>query len=419
MLVDKVDVHVKAGKGGNGSVSFRREKYVSHGGPDGGDGGNGGSVILVPDAGESTLLAYKYNRKFIAGDGENGSNKKFHGGNGEDVVMRVPLGTVVRDRDTGKVIHDMSDGEEFVVARGGRGGWGNVHFATSTRQAPHFARAGMQGDERFLTLELKMLADVGIIGYPNVGKSTLLSMVSSAHPRIASYQFTTLSPNLGVISAYGRSFVMADIPGLVDGAAEGRGLGHEFLRHIERCRLLVHVFDISASERPDPLEDIKQINKELKSYAAELAARPQILVGNKIDQGYDKETLKKIKAYASRKKQPLFLISADLDEGLAPLMEEVARQVALLPAPEIFAAEYIAPDPKAEEITVKNVNGVYVVTGEKLRRLCENVNFDDRESLAYFQRMLREYGVIDALEKKGIQECDTVDIYGIQFDFVY
>ncbi|MBP5237890.1 MAG: GTPase ObgE [Clostridia bacterium] len=419
MLVDKVDIHVKAGKGGNGSVSFRREKYVSHGGPDGGDGGNGGSVILVPDQGESTLLAYKYNRKFIAEDGENGSNKKFHGRNGEDVLLRVPLGTVVRDRDTGKVIHDMSDGEQFIIAHGGRGGWGNVHFATSTRQAPHFARAGMQGEELFITLELKMLADVGIIGYPNVGKSTLLSMVSSAHPRIASYQFTTLSPNLGVISAYGRTFVMADIPGLVDGASEGKGLGHEFLRHIERCRLLVHVFDISASERPDPLEDIKNINKELKSYASELASRPQILVGNKIDQGYGKEVFKKIKAYAARKKQPLFLIAADLDEGLSPLMEEIARQVALLPAPVICEREYFAPDTRSEAITVKNVNGVYFVTGGKLRRLCENVNFDDRESLAYFQRMLREYGVIEMLENKGIQECDTVDIYGIQFDFVY
>ena len=419
MLVDKVDIHVRAGKGGDGCVSFRREKYVSHGGPDGGDGGKGGSVIFVPDDGENTLLAYKYHRKFFAPDGENGSNKKFHGKNGDDVILRVPSGTIIRDRASGKVIHDMSEGGEFVIAHGGKGGWGNVHFATSTRQAPHFARTGAQGEEMFLTLELKMLADVGLVGYPNVGKSTLLSMVSSAHPRIANYQFTTLSPNLGVVGAYDTSFVMADIPGLVEGASEGRGLGHEFLRHVERCRLLVHVFDISASERPDPLEDIKQINKELKTYSADLASRPQILVGNKIDQGYDKEALKRIKAYAARKKQPLFLISADLCEGLDPLLETIARQVAMLPAPDVCAREYYAPDPKTEEITVKNVNGIYYVTGGKLRRLCENVNFDDRESLAYFQRMIREYGVIDMLEKKGIQECDTVDIYGIQFDFVY
>ncbi|MBO4501690.1 MAG: GTPase ObgE [Clostridia bacterium] len=419
MLVDKVDIHVRAGKGGDGCVSFRREKYVSHGGPDGGDGGRGGNVIFVPDDGENTLLAYKYHRKFFATDGENGSNKKFHGSNGDDVILRVPSGTIIRDRASGKVIHDMSEGGEFVIARGGKGGWGNVHFATSTRQAPHFARTGAQGEEMFLTLELKMLADVGLVGYPNVGKSTLLSMVSSAHPRIANYQFTTLSPNLGVVGAYDTSFVMADIPGLVEGASEGRGLGHEFLRHVERCRLLVHVFDISASERPDPLEDIKQINKELKTYSADLASRPQILVGNKIDQGYDKEALKRIKAYAARKKQPLFLISADLCEGLDPLMETIARRVAQLPAPDVCAREYYAPDPKLEETSVKNVNGIYYVTGGKLRRLCENVNFDDRESLAYFQRMIREYGVIDLLEKKGIQECDTVDIYGIQFDFVY
>ena len=419
MLVDIVDIYVKAGDGGNGSVSFRREKYVSHGGPDGGDGGKGGSVIFVPDPNENTLLAYKYHRKFVAENGENGSNKKFHGRNGEDVLLRVPLGTIIRDKSSGKIIHDMSDGENFVIARGGRGGWGNVHFATSTRQAPHFARTGNHGDEMFLTLELKMIADVGLVGFPNVGKSTLLSMVSSAHPRIANYQFTTLSPNLGVISAYDKSFVMADIPGLVEGASEGKGLGHEFLRHVERCRLLVHVFDISASERPDPLEDIKQINKELKTYSPDLASRPQILAGNKIDQGYDANALKRIKAYAARKKQPLFLIAADLNEGLDALMEEIARRVALLPAPDICEREYYVPDPKSEELTVKNVNGEYFVTGGKLKRLCENVNFDDRESLAYFQRMLREYGVIDALEQKGIKESDTVDIYGIKFDFVY
>jgi len=419
MIVDKVDIFVKAGKGGDGSVSFRREKYVSHGGPDGGDGGRGGNVILTPDPGESTLSAYKYHRSFAAEDGEPGSNKKFHGRNGDDVFLRVPEGTVVRDRESGKIIHDMSDGEPFVLARGGRGGWGNVHFATSTRQAPHFARTGTHGEEMYVTLELKMLADVGIIGYPNVGKSTLLSMVSSAHPQIADYHFTTLSPNLGVISAYDRTFVMADIPGLVEGASEGKGLGHEFLRHIERCRLLVHVFDISASERPDPLEDIKQINKELKRYSADLAARPQILAGNKIDRDYDEQTLRRVKAYAARKKQPLFLIAADLNEGLDPLMEEVAKQVARLPKPELCEREFFTPAVTEEPVTVRNVNGVYTVTGSRLRRLCENVNFDDRESLAYFQRMLREYGVIDALEQKGIKENDTVDIYGIQFDFVY
>lgn len=419
MFIDKVDIYVKAGKGGDGSISFRREKYVSHGGPDGGDGGKGGDVIFSVEDGDSTLFAYKYHRKFIAKNGDNGANKKFHGKNGEDVVLKVPRGTIIRHRESGKIIHDMSDGNDFIIAHGGKGGWGNTHFATATRQTPHFAKVGREGEEYYLTLELKMLADVGLIGYPNVGKSTLLSMVSSARPKIADYHFTTLSPNLGVISAYEKNFIMADIPGLVEGASEGKGLGHEFLRHIERCRLLVHVFDISASERSDPLEDIKQINKELKKYSPELAARRQILAANKIDEGYDEEVYKKIKAYASRKKQKVFLISAGIGEGLDELLEEISKEVALLPPPVVYEREYYEIEEEDEPITVKNVNGTYVVTGGKLVRLCENINFDDRESLAYFQRMLREYGVIDALEAKGIHENDTVDIYGIQFEFVF
>ncbi len=419
MFIDKVDIYVKAGKGGDGSISFRREKYVSHGGPDGGDGGKGGDVIFSVEDGDSTLFAYKYHRKFIAKNGDNGANKKFHGKNGEDIILKVPRGTIIRHKESGKIIHDMSDGNDFIIAHGGKGGWGNTHFATATRQTPHFAKVGREGEEYNLTLELKMLADVGLIGYPNVGKSTILSMVSSARPKIADYHFTTLSPNLGVISAYEKNFIMADIPGLVEGASEGKGLGHEFLRHIERCRLLVHVFDISASERSDPLEDIKQINKELKKYSPELASRKQILAANKIDEGYDEEVYKKIKAYASRKKQKVFLISAGIGEGLDELLEEISKEVALLPPPVVYEREYYEIEEEDEPITVKNVNGTYVVTGGKLVRLCENINFDDRESLAYFQRMLREYGVIDALEAKGIHENDTVDIYGIQFEFVF
>ena len=419
MFIDKVDIFVKAGKGGDGSISFRREKYVSHGGPDGGDGGKGGDIIFSVEDGDSTLFAYKYHRKFVASNGENGANKKFHGKNGEDIVLKVPRGTIIRHKESGKIIHDMSDGNDFVIAHGGKGGWGNTHFATATRQTPHFAKVGREGESYELTLELKMLADVGLIGYPNVGKSTLLSMVSSARPKIADYHFTTLSPNLGVISAYEKNFIMADIPGLVEGASEGKGLGHEFLRHIERCRLLVHVFDISASERPDPLEDIKQINKELKKYSPELSTRKQILAANKIDEGYDEEVYKKIKAYASRKKQKVFLISAGIGEGLDELLEEISKEVALLPPPVVYEREYYEEAAEEEPITVRNVNGTYCVTGGKLYRLCENINFDDRESLAYFQRMLREYGVIDALEAKGIHENDTVDIYGIQFEFVF
>ncbi|MDD4125299.1 MAG: GTPase ObgE [Eubacteriales bacterium] len=419
MFIDRVDIYIKAGRGGNGAVSFLREKYISHGGPDGGDGGKGGNIIFSVDEGSNTLLDYKNRRKFVAGNGENGTGKKFHGKSAGDMILKVPRGTVIRHKETGKVIHDMSDGQDYIAAHGGKGGWGNARFATSTRQAPRFAKAGHEGDEFNLTLELKMLADVGLIGYPNVGKSTILSMVTSACPKIANYHFTTITPNLGVISAYDKSFVMADIPGLVEGASEGKGLGHEFLRHIDRCRLLVHVFDISAAERPDPLEDIKTINRELKKYSPELAKRPQILAANKIDIDCDKEKLKKIKAYAARKKQPVFLVSAALGEGLDELLERIVKDIALLPSAAVYEREYFEDRSEREEIAVENKNGIFYVVGNRLKHLCENINFDDRESLAFFQRTLKNAGVIDILEQKGIQEGDTVDIYGIQFDFVF
>lgn len=418
MFIDKTDIYIKAGRGGNGKVSFLREKFMPKGGPDGGDGGRGGNVIFRVDEGMNTLFDYKNRRKFVAPNGGDGLGKKCHGKNAEDLILRVPQGTIIRHKETGKIIHDMSDGKDFIAAKGGRGGWGNARFATSTRQAPRFAKAGREGEEFNLTLELKMLADVGLIGYPNVGKSTLLGMVTSAKPKIANYHFTTLSPNLGVISAFENNYVIADIPGLVEGASEGKGLGHAFLRHIERCRLLVHVFDISATERPNPLEDIKAINAELEKFSPELATRPQILAANKADLGYDEDTLNEIREYAQAKKQPVFVISAEWGEGLNELLERITLDISRLPPPPVYEREYYVNETD-EEISVNRENDIFYVTGGKLKQLCEDINFDDRDSLAFFQRMLKNTGVIDLLEKEGINEGDTVDIYGIQFDFVF
>jgi len=422
MFLDKVDIYVKAGDGGNGCVSFHREKYISHGGPDGGDGGKGGDVIFMVDEGVNTLLAFKYRRKFVAQNGADGKNKKFAGKSGEDIIIRVPPGTIIRDKATGKILKDMSDNEPFVAARGGKGGWGNVHFATPTRQAPRFAKSGLPGEEKYLTLELKMLADVGIVGFPNVGKSTLLSLISSARPKIANYHFTTLSPNLGVVSVYDQNFVVADIPGLIEGAAEGAGLGHDFLRHIERCRLILHLFDISASEREDPLDDIQKINSELQKYSPELASRPQILAGNKIDIGYDKETLERIQAFAAEKNYALHLISGATGEGVDELIKAVALKLKELPPLKKFESEVVEEDysePKPREIKISVVNNVYKVEGEWLKKVVGSVNFYDYESLQYFQRVLKNSGVIEQLEKAGIQEGDTVEIYGMEFDFIF
>ncbi|MFA6730874.1 MAG: GTPase ObgE [Eubacteriales bacterium] len=439
MFIDKVDIYIKAGRGGNGAVSFRREKYVSHGGPDGGDGGRGGNVVFVPDEGENTLLFFKYRRKFIAENGENGGNKKFRGKNGGDTVIRVPAGTVIRHKPTGKVIYDMSKalaesdggGQDtidkhkdkatggFIAARGGNGGFGNTKFATPTRQAPRFAKAGREGEELELTLELKTLADIGIIGYPNVGKSTMLAAVSAARPKIADYHFTTLSPNLGVITRRGKNIVVADIPGLVEGASEGKGLGHEFLRHIDRCRLLIHVFDISATERPDPLGDIKSINKELKKWSPELASRPQALAANKCDLGYDESVLKQIKAYASRRGEKLFLVSAHTSQGLDELFDGAAGMALEIPPVKPYEREYFAPEESDDSFEIEVKDGVFYVTGQRLKNLCDNVNFDDRESLAFFQRTLKNIGVIESLEKSGVKEGDTINIYGAEFDFLY
>ncbi len=420
MFIDKVTIYVKAGDGGNGCVSFHREKYVAKGGPDGGDGGKGGNIVFVVDEGENTLLNFKYRRKFVAQNGADGMTKRFYGKSGEDLIIPVPVGTVLRDPESGLVIHDMSDGQPYIAAKGGKGGWGNSHFATPTRQVPRFAKSGIKGAEKNITLELKMLADVGLVGFPNVGKSTLLSEVTAARPKIANYHFTTLAPNLGVVSVYDKNFVMADIPGLIEGASDGLGLGHDFLRHIDRCRLILHVFDISASERENPLDDILKINAELEKYSPELASRPQILVANKIDLGYSEEHLEQIKAYAEENGCELFLICGALSEGVPELMKAVAAKLNELPPMIYYAEEYVETVETVDtSVTVEVVNGVYNVIGEWLIRLCNDINFDDYESLQFFQRVLRDKGVIKALEDAGIEEGQTVSIYDIEFEFYY
>lgn len=421
VFIDQVTIHIKAGKGGNGSVSFRREKYVSHGGPDGGDGGKGGSIVFVADSGKNTLLDFKYRRKFAAENGADGAARKFMGKYGADLEIPVPVGTVIRDAESGLVMHDMAEGDRFVAAKGGKGGWGNTHFATATRQTPRFAKEGLAGEETDVTLELKMLADVGFVGYPNVGKSTLLSVISSAKPKVANYHFTTLSPNLGVISVYDKTFVAADIPGLIEGASEGAGLGHDFLRHVDRCRLILHIFDLSGSERPDPMEDILKINKELEQYSPELACRPQILVGNKIDLGYDEAKCEEIRAYAEQRGWQLFLIAGEIDEGVPELMRAVAAKLDTLPPIKVYEPEFTPREVEKEDYAVEitREGDTFFVKGEWLTGLIRKTDFDDYESLQYFEKVLREKGVIDALEKAGIDEGNTVNIYDVEFDFLF
>jgi len=421
MFVDKATITVKAGKGGNGCVSFHREKYVSAGGPDGGDGGRGGSIILNVDTNMSTLMDFRYKRKYEAGNGADGTAKNKAGKDGKDLVIRVPKGTVVRDKESGAVIVDMSDVESFRIVRGGNGGWGNRHFATPTRQAPRFAKAGMHGEELDVELELKLLADVGLIGYPNVGKSTLLSVVSKAHPKIADYHFTTLFPNLGVVYfGDGNSFVIADIPGIIEGASGGAGLGHDFLRHIDRCRLILHVVDISGSEGRDPIEDFETINKELKSYSPELAERPQIVVANKCDIAQDEEMTANFKDYIKSKGYPLYLISAATNTGIKELVSATAAKLSGLPPITVFEADYV-PKPRIkgtpEELVIKNFDDVWTIEGDWIERLMGNVNFADYESRMYFDRVLRNADVYKRLEDMGIEDGDTISIYNMEFEY--
>ena len=428
MFIDNIKVYLKAGDGGNGAVAFHREKFVNAGGPDGGDGGRGGNIVFKVDPGSNTLLAFRYKRKFVAENGDNGAGGKRHGKNGADTVIAVPPGTLIKDPESGKIIFDMASEDEFVICKGGRGGWGNRHFATPTRQIPRFAKSGPKGEEKEVLLELKMLAEVGLIGFPNVGKSSILSRISSAKPKIANYHFTTLSPNLGVVScADSKGFLAADIPGLIEGASEGLGLGHAFLRHVDRCRLLLHVVDISCADGRDPISDVKQIDTELEKYSAELATRPQIIVANKTDSVLmdDEPYVAEFLEYCKSLGRKVIPVSAVTGEGLDILVKEASEALAELPPLTVYEPEYTEEDaiaPKAKDITettVRRENDKYVVEGEWLFNFMGKINFNDYESLNFFQRVLIKNGVIDKLRSAGVEEGDTVSIYDFEFDFVY
>ena len=422
MFVDKVRISVSGGRGGDGAVAFHREKYVASGGPDGGDGGHGGSVILRVNDNLTTLLDFRYKRKYAAQAGANGQGRNMSGKRGEPLIIQVPRGTVVRDAETNQIIVDMSTGEDFIIAKGGRGGWGNAHYATPTRQIPRFAKAGLKGQERDVILELKLLADVGLVGFPNVGKSTLLSVTSNARPKIANYHFTTLFPNLGVIYVdEGVSFVMADIPGIIEGAAEGAGLGHDFLRHIDRCRLLVHVVDVSGSEGRDPVEDFDAICEELENYSVDLSNRPMIVAANKVDLLMpESDNLERLRAHVEAKGCQLYEISAGTTQGTKNLMRVVAQQLTTLPPVTIYEPEYVevieAPaDPSALEID--HYGSTWGISGTWLERLVMNINFDDYESRNHFDLQLRKCGLFKRLEEMGIQDGDIVSIYHLEFEY--
>lgn len=419
-FVDHVKITCKAGNGGDGSVSFHREKFVLSGGPDGGDGGKGGDVLVYADPNMHTLLDFRFKSKYTAEAGGNGAGGRCTGKNGGDVLIKVPVGTVIRDEESGAVVADMDKpGETRRILRGGKGGWGNQHFATPTRQAPNFAKPGMKCDVHTFLLELKTIADVGLVGYPNVGKSTILSVVTAAKPKIGNYHFTTLTPNLGIVRRYGKDIVLADIPGLIEGASDGAGLGHDFLRHVERTRLLLHVVDIAGSEYRDPIEDFDQINRELANYG-ELANRPQIVVCNKMDLPGSEENLRRMKEHVAPMGYPVFAVSAATRKGFDDLLDETARQLDELP-PIVHFEEEIELDDQVilpSDYEVSFADGVYEVTGAAIERLLNSVNFDDEESLNWFHRSLRRYGVIDALRAAGAHEGDTVRMIDMEFDFV-
>ena len=421
-FVDKVTIQVRAGDGGAGAVAFHREKYVAAGGPDGGDGGRGGNIVFTVDDHMSTLMDFRYKRKFVAGNGQPGQGKRCSGKDGKSIVLKVPRGTVLRDADSGAIMHDMSSGEDYVACRGGRGGWGNKHFATPTRQVPRFAKPGLPGESHTITLELKLLADVGLVGFPNVGKSTLLSVVSNAHPKIANYHFTTLFPNLGVVYVdEGVSFVLADIPGIIEGASDGAGLGHDFLRHIDRCRLLIHLVDVSGSEGRDPVEDFEAINAELAQYNADLASRPQLVAANKCDllePGSD--NLERLRAHVEAKGLKLFELSAASTQGTRELMRAAAGELAHLPPVTVYEPDYVPPEPEigtADDVQIRRDGDVWIVEGDWLAKLVATVNFSDYESRMYFDRCLRSAGIFDRMEAMGVQNGDTVSIYDIEFEY--
>jgi GTP-binding protein len=422
MFIDNAKIRICAGKGGDGAVAFHREKYIASGGPDGGDGGRGGNVIFQADDSLSTLSDFRYRHKFSAGSGQNGRGSRCSGKKGADLIIRVPRGTLLKDAETGRLIADFSSDEPQVIAKGGRGGWGNAHFATSTRQTPRFAKAGADGETLELQLELKLLADVGLVGYPNVGKSTLISVVSEANPEIANYHFTTVTPVLGVVNAgLGRSFVMADIPGLVEGASDGAGLGHQFLRHVERCRLLLHIVDVSGSEGRDPKNDFMVINSELKKFNSDLAKRPMIVAGNKCDLATDRQVAD-FREFVEKQGYEFFPIMAAINYQVKPLINRISELLSKLPPIRRYQPEPEAAPPTAQDgenkFIIKNVNGVFTVEGDWLYRTMKSIRFDDQDSMRYFENVLEKAGVIAALRNAGIQEGNTVSIYGLEFNFV-
>ena len=421
MFTDYTKIIIKSGDGGNGAISFRREKYVAAGGPDGGDGGKGGDVYFKVDKDKNTLIDFRYNKKYKAQNGENGSGGKCNGKYGEDIYIGVPIGTVIKDAETGKVVADLSEPDQVeLVLKGGKGGKGNSHFATSTRQAPRFAQDGENGDEKEIILELKLLADVGLLGFPNVGKSTFLSTVTDAKPKIANYEFTTLEPNLGVVkSKSGDSFVIADIPGIIEGASKGVGLGLQFLRHIERTRLLLHLIDVSGESGRDPVEDFKIINQELKEYSEKLASRMQILVATKIDSMQDNECIEKLKQLANENSIKIFQISSVTGEGVKELLDYVSKILKTLPKEEIVDIEdkviYTLKDEIPFEIERKD--GIFIVTGKAVERLMGRVNIHDNESLYYFHKELSKLGVDEKLKEMGIKEGDIVKISDYELEW--
>ena len=422
-FIDKARITVRAGSGGNGAVAFHREKYVAAGGPDGGDGGKGGSIILQVDDNMSTLMDFRYKRKYVAENGADGMGGRKSGKDGASLTIRVPRGTLVRDAESGEIIKDMSDSEPYVLCKGGRGGWGNMHFATPTRQVPRFAKAGLPGESHDVLLELKLLADVGLIGFPNVGKSTLLSVVSKAQPKIANYHFTTLYPNLGVVWVEeGVSFVMADIPGIIEGASEGAGLGHDFLRHIDRCRLLVHLVDVSGSEGRDPVADFDAINAELAQYSPDLAKRPQIVCANKSDiLDPDSDNLTRLRSHVEAQGYTLLEISAAAHQGTAELVKKVAEMLSVLPPVTVYEPEYVPKPPVIDASAPLDIqradDGTWLVEGPWLQRLMANVNFADYESRMWFDKTLRQSGLFQQLEDMGIQDGDTVSMYDFEFEY--
>lgn len=422
MFVDVTKIKIKGGDGGAGAVAFHREKYVAAGGPDGGDGGKGGDVIFVVDDNLATLADFRYKRKYSAQNGENGRGSRCYGKKGADLEIKVPRGTIIREANSKAVMADMSKTERFIAAKGGKGGWGNMHFATATRQVPRFAKPGMPGEEWEISLELKLLADVGLVGYPSVGKSSLISVVSQAKPKIGDYHFTTIIPNLGVVSmGEGNSFVIADIPGLIEGASEGVGLGHQFLRHVERCRLLIHIVDVSGSEGRDPIDDFNKINEELEKFNPDLATRPMIVAGNKIDMA-EPEQIEKFKEYVESKGYQYYSICAPIFEGTKELMNVCWNELQELPPIKEYEVEEIPlemliPDDKGFKITEQD-EGYFLVEASWFPKVLKGIDVTDYEALQYMQRVLEKSGVFDALKERGIQEGDIVSLYDIEFEYI-